>query len=546
MFSNLIKSSTTTGSQGDFWFEQTYAPVTAGPPVPPGYQLSKGDFIPTTSGVIPGMQIVNPEQLGNLAFAPYFYGSGPNGEHMLPTSVGSPAQINRSNGITVNAETQTGSNSDDGFECILKCDVGTQVNIDQKISLSHNSFGSNLDSYNEKQALGDKLFPLIEKMIIEENVTGDSESCIHLSASKITGMLLEIDVVELLHYLQYDVLLKIKFHQAVAVLKEYAIKEKFVHQPKKNKGSSESEIYPINLYPLVESLCVKKMEELDGSAFQLPKEYCPGFSLMVFQMIMKRSKEDISLMLESSEFLKACVNHAVADRQYQAVRPVVHTVTNSTRDVFQQLLENENDAESSKEEIKVTESSSSTNTKPVCDSKNQAELVNSLMQQIENLKLRHESEIETLSYQLESQEKSLFMITEEEQHMNRNRIIHLEGELKTLRENFKPPEDYRKSSDADQKPITFEWLRKKEVIAVSTDWLDCSATEDTPSMIETKESNETINENASEKNNSEVKNTMVAAGSSTVKKTPTKSNPDKVTKTPPSSKKKIKQKKRAR
>nr|KAG5687540.1 hypothetical protein BaRGS_013642 [Batillaria attramentaria] len=64
----------------------------------------------------------------------------------------------------------------------------------------------------QKQMLGERLFPLIHRMHPE-------------LAGKITGMLLEIDNSELLHMLESQESLKAKVEEVVAVLQAYQAKE---------------------------------------------------------------------------------------------------------------------------------------------------------------------------------------------------------------------------------------------------------------------------------------------------------------------------------
>jgi polyadenylate-binding protein len=64
----------------------------------------------------------------------------------------------------------------------------------------------------QKQMLGERLFPLIHQMYPDV-------------AGKITGMLLEIDNSELLHMLESRESLKAKVEEAVAVLQAHAAKE---------------------------------------------------------------------------------------------------------------------------------------------------------------------------------------------------------------------------------------------------------------------------------------------------------------------------------
>jgi polyadenylate-binding protein len=64
----------------------------------------------------------------------------------------------------------------------------------------------------QKQMLGERLFPLIENMY-------------QSMAGKITGMLLEIDNSELLHMLEHNESLTAKVEEAVAVLQAHQAKQ---------------------------------------------------------------------------------------------------------------------------------------------------------------------------------------------------------------------------------------------------------------------------------------------------------------------------------
>jgi polyadenylate-binding protein len=66
-------------------------------------------------------------------------------------------------------------------------------------------------SQEQKQMLGERLFPLIRGMHAE-------------LAGKITGMLLEIDNSELLHMLEHHESLKAKVEEAIAVLQAHHAK----------------------------------------------------------------------------------------------------------------------------------------------------------------------------------------------------------------------------------------------------------------------------------------------------------------------------------
>lgn len=68
------------------------------------------------------------------------------------------------------------------------------------------------DTQEQKQMLGERLFPLIARMYSD-------------LAGKITGMLLEIDNSELLHMLEHHESLKAKVEEAVAVLQAHQAKQ---------------------------------------------------------------------------------------------------------------------------------------------------------------------------------------------------------------------------------------------------------------------------------------------------------------------------------
>lgn len=72
----------------------------------------------------------------------------------------------------------------------------------------------------QKQMLGERLFPLIQRMYSD-------------LAGKITGMLLEIDNSELLHMLEHNESLKAKVEEAVAVLQAHQAKQAAATQIKK-------------------------------------------------------------------------------------------------------------------------------------------------------------------------------------------------------------------------------------------------------------------------------------------------------------------------
>ncbi|KAK9890487.1 hypothetical protein WA026_010568 [Henosepilachna vigintioctopunctata] len=72
----------------------------------------------------------------------------------------------------------------------------------------------------QKQMLGERLFPLIQRMYSD-------------LAGKITGMLLEIDNSELLHMLEHNESLKAKVEEAVAVLQAHQAKQQVATQIKK-------------------------------------------------------------------------------------------------------------------------------------------------------------------------------------------------------------------------------------------------------------------------------------------------------------------------
>lgn len=73
---------------------------------------------------------------------------------------------------------------------------------------------ANAPPQDQKQILGERLFPLIERMYAQ-------------LAGKITGMLLEIENSELLHMIEDQTALKAKVEEAISVLQ--------VHHKQPNK-----------------------------------------------------------------------------------------------------------------------------------------------------------------------------------------------------------------------------------------------------------------------------------------------------------------------
>ncbi|CAF3083232.1 unnamed protein product [Rotaria sp. Silwood2] len=89
---------------------------------------------------------------------------------------------------------------------------------------------ANATPLEQKQMLGERLFPLIQQIQLE-------------LAGKITGMLLEIDNTELLHMLESSELLKAKVEQAIAILQTYQAKQAATNSAaQKNQISSFKKI----------------------------------------------------------------------------------------------------------------------------------------------------------------------------------------------------------------------------------------------------------------------------------------------------------------
>ena len=73
----------------------------------------------------------------------------------------------------------------------------------------------------QKQMLGERLFPLILKQMLGERFFPLIQRMFSDLAGKITGMLLEIDNAELFHMLEDHGMLKGKVEEAVAVLRAH-------------------------------------------------------------------------------------------------------------------------------------------------------------------------------------------------------------------------------------------------------------------------------------------------------------------------------------
>jgi polyadenylate-binding protein len=85
------------------------------------------------------------------------------------------------------------------------------IQVDGQPPLTTNMLAE-ADSHNQKQMLGERIFPLVHNIYPE-------------LAPKITGMLLEIDNSELLHMLEHHESLKAKTDEALAVLQAHNAKE---------------------------------------------------------------------------------------------------------------------------------------------------------------------------------------------------------------------------------------------------------------------------------------------------------------------------------
>jgi len=86
---------------------------------------------------------------------------------------------------------------------------------------------ANATPQEQKQMLGERLFPLIQQMQPE-------------LAGKITGMLLEIDNTELLHMLESRESLKAKVEEAIAVLQAHQAKQIYAAKQAVNNNSAAS------------------------------------------------------------------------------------------------------------------------------------------------------------------------------------------------------------------------------------------------------------------------------------------------------------------
>lgn len=90
-------------------------------------------------------------------------------------------------------------------------DVQSAVHVQGQEPLTA-SMLANASEAEQKQMLGERLFPLIHDLYPE-------------LAGKITGMLLDIDNSELLHMLEHHESLRAKVEEAVAVLQAHQAKE---------------------------------------------------------------------------------------------------------------------------------------------------------------------------------------------------------------------------------------------------------------------------------------------------------------------------------
>ncbi|XP_044151319.1 polyadenylate-binding protein 1-like [Bufo gargarizans] len=203
---------------------------------------------------------------------------------------------------------------------------------------------------NQKQMLGERLFPLIQAM--------------HPTlAAKITGMLLELDGSEVFHMLESPEFLRSKVDEAVAMLQAHQ-QQTLAPQPTAAAVASSSVMCSAPQYQYTAAVVAPQQniiiqpqvavqqpaviqEESPATSILAPapsgdqkqmlgeRLFCliqtmlPSLAAKITGMLLELDDLDVLHMLESPEFLRSKVDEAVAVLQDHEAKQVVHQVMNN-------------------------------------------------------------------------------------------------------------------------------------------------------------------------------------------------------------------------
>ncbi|KAL1115692.1 hypothetical protein AAG570_005982 [Ranatra chinensis] len=130
---------------------------------------------------------------------------------VAPQQAQQPVSVSAAQGRPANYKYTANMRNPPGGQSQQQAPVQQAVHIQGQEPLTASMLAS-ANARDQKQMLGERLFPLIQRMYPE-------------LAGKITGMLLEIDNSELLHMLEHHESLKAKVEEAVAVLQAHQAKQ---------------------------------------------------------------------------------------------------------------------------------------------------------------------------------------------------------------------------------------------------------------------------------------------------------------------------------
>lgn len=154
---------------------------------------------------------------------------------------------------------------------------------------------STIDSSEaQKQMIGERLYPLVSQMQPDLAF-----------ATKITGMLLELDNTELLHLLESRESLEAKVKEAVAVLQARWT----MHSEHVVTDQSQD---PLTAAMLASVPPDKQKQIIGERLFPLISKICPEYAGKITGMMLEIDNLELLHLLESREFLEAKVKEAIA------------------------------------------------------------------------------------------------------------------------------------------------------------------------------------------------------------------------------------------
>jgi len=198
------------GNSAPFGMQAPGGPYARGTPRPPAGAAQAMRLAPNARA----LASQQPTRVTGVGGAPMSVNRAPAG---MPTSAVSPARPTYKYTATMRNPPQTVAMPQPSVQQVQQ----PAVNIQGHEPLTATMLAA-AQPAEQKQMLGERLFPLIQRMHTE-------------LAGKITGMLLEIDNSELLHMLEHQESLKAKVDEAVAVLQAHQAKQAVSSTPIKKE-----------------------------------------------------------------------------------------------------------------------------------------------------------------------------------------------------------------------------------------------------------------------------------------------------------------------